>query len=210
MGVENEDGTVIGGNGAVIDRNGRVDCDLNVQIATRVGPNDRTPASAEEALRLAAKLAIDDGDLDRAVGVVDLLRRGRRPATVTEISVARSEAVVGPRPIAARSRASSLRTEACLRGAARRNQGRTGIASAPEISDMNEAHREVVSGDEPIEPRLATDPEVGHGSRHADGERVLERAGLCGQWRRHCAAANELMRPRWARASGSGYGRWFT
>jgi hypothetical protein len=49
-GVENGDGTVIGRNGAVIDRSERALCDLNVQIATRVGANDGgAPGSVEEA-----------------------------------------------------------------------------------------------------------------------------------------------------------------
>jgi hypothetical protein len=91
MGVENEDGTVIGGNGAVIDRNGRVDCDPNVQIATRVGPNDGgAPGSVEEALRMAVVLAVRAGEYERAGEVLEMLRRGRKAATVAQLDVVRS------------------------------------------------------------------------------------------------------------------------
>ena len=43
----------------------------------------------DEAIRTAAKLAIDDGDLDRARALLDLLGVKARSASVTPLSIAR-------------------------------------------------------------------------------------------------------------------------
>jgi hypothetical protein len=50
----------------VIDRNERVDCDLNVQIATPLGPNvGGAPGTVEEALRMVV-LAVGAGEYELA------------------------------------------------------------------------------------------------------------------------------------------------
>jgi hypothetical protein len=85
-GFENGRGTVIGKESTVIDRNERVDCDLNVQIATPLGPNaGGAPGTVEEALRLALVLAVGVGEYERAGEVLDLLRRERNGASVSTL-----------------------------------------------------------------------------------------------------------------------------
>ncbi len=82
---------MIGRESTVIDRNERVDCDLNVQIATRLGPNvGGAPGTVEEALRLAVVLAVGEGEYERAGEVLLLLRRERKAATVARLDVIRS------------------------------------------------------------------------------------------------------------------------
>jgi hypothetical protein len=90
-GFENGRGTVIGTESTVIDRNERVDCDLNVQIATPVGPNvGGAPGTVEEALRMAVVLAVAAGEYERAGEVLEMLRRERKAATVARLDVIRS------------------------------------------------------------------------------------------------------------------------
>jgi hypothetical protein len=90
-GFENGRGAVIGTESTVIDRNERVDCDLNVQIATPVGPNvGGAPGTVEEALRLAVVLAVEAGEYERAGEVLEMLRRGRNVASVSRLDVIRS------------------------------------------------------------------------------------------------------------------------
>ena len=47
----------------------------------------QVPATSDEALRLAVKLAVDEGDLDKVAAVVEVLRS----------SIAKSTAVIGHR-----------------------------------------------------------------------------------------------------------------
>jgi hypothetical protein len=52
-------------------------------------PNGEPPASAADALTLAIKMALDEGDLDRAAALVEVAKRTRKPGTVTPIDSAR-------------------------------------------------------------------------------------------------------------------------
>jgi hypothetical protein len=48
------------------------------------------PMSADEAIRVAAKVAIDAGDFTRARALIDLLDVGRRPASVAILTPRKS------------------------------------------------------------------------------------------------------------------------
>ena len=89
-GFENGRVTVIGTESTVIDRNERALCDLNVQIATPLGPNaGGAPGTVEEALRMAVVLAVGAGEYERAGEVLEMLRRERKVASVSTLDLVR-------------------------------------------------------------------------------------------------------------------------
>jgi hypothetical protein len=47
----------------------------------RTAASPEVPATSEDALRLAIKLAVDAGEYERAAGVLDVLRTGARART---------------------------------------------------------------------------------------------------------------------------------
>jgi hypothetical protein len=67
------------------------DADLATQDdAKRREVSASMPMSADEAIRVAAKIAIDAGDLARARALLDLLDVGQQPASVALLTPKRS------------------------------------------------------------------------------------------------------------------------
>jgi hypothetical protein len=54
---------------------------MSLLPSSRSAASPEVPATSEEALRLAIKLAVDAGEYERAAGVLDVLRIGARART---------------------------------------------------------------------------------------------------------------------------------
>lgn len=59
------------------------------QVAPGVGARDVAPATSDDALRLAIKLAVDAGEYERASALIDVAKRTTKLAKVTPIDLAR-------------------------------------------------------------------------------------------------------------------------